>query len=288
MTSQIVLERCQFGDALTEFEFNKADGEAGCGIYAYVPNSNMRSYYSSRGEKCYRLKQLSGSIIDLTSHPLQGLLLEFAEKSVQKLALTMPGYCKPKITNKNIQRYGAIISVFIRQHYPDSAAYIVNHEGPGLPKGKQAVILDISAFAITQILSKEHDVNNEKSLDITCAPDDLKNVSEWMGCDINDLNIEIERQSIEKFRSTIVENLATYGQHPKDRQRTEKIIAALRNGEKQFPIFVENGKPNLVMEGRHRIIAFEEMGLKMIPVAVVSTNKVKPEISSRLRSKRSP
>lgn len=287
MSKPFIFERCQFGDSPTEF--NKADGEAGYGLYAYVPNSNMRAYYSSRGENCYRLKQSSGTIIDLTHGPLLVQLLEFAENTVKKLAHTMPGYIKPRISKQNIQRFGMIITDFIRKNYPDATAYIVNHEGPGLPKGKQAVILDVNAFSISSISIKDVELTNETSLNITCAVDDLKNVSEWLGCDINELNLEIEMVPIEKFRNTIIENISTYDEFPKDRQRTEKIIAALQRGEQPFPIFVEKTDPHLfVMEGRHRIVAFEAMEMKTVPVAFVSKAKIELTIPAAPNRKISP
>jgi len=118
---------------------NVVRGEAGTGIYAYVPSKKMREYYTKEGEKLIKIKPKEGIIVvDLTKE-LDSLIV-FVKKDIDNLAKTMKYYVKPKVNRQNIQRFGNSIEHYIKKKYPDASAYIVPHRGPGIPTGKQVVI----------------------------------------------------------------------------------------------------------------------------------------------------
>ena len=100
---------------------------------------------------------------------------------------------------------------------------------------------------------------------------DLQSVSEWMNTTTENLLVDVVFEPIEKFIKQIQEMYDTYDEYPKDLRRTKKIITALLAGEKPLPIYVAASDPHLfVMEGRHRMVAFWKVGMKIIPVAYVS------------------
>ncbi len=122
-------------------------GEAGHGIYAFKPNSEMRSYYTQQGESLYTFDIPDNKIADLTKELDQ--LIPFMKKDIDKTAEQMGGfYVKPKINRENYQRFGRIIEDYIRVHHPDKSAYLVQHKGIGIPTGKQLVITNMDDVEI--------------------------------------------------------------------------------------------------------------------------------------------
>ena len=146
MSTPMILERCQHGEIN---ESSVTHGEAGVGVYAFVPNSGMRTYYTSQGETCWRLELKDGFVADLSRGALLVDLVSFARGQVLENANRIPGYVAPRITTTNIQRYGRLVEMYVRSQLPDAKAYLVPHCGPGIPTGVQAVIRDLSAFEIT-------------------------------------------------------------------------------------------------------------------------------------------
>lgn len=115
-------------------------GEAGTGIYAYIPNSSMRNYYTSHGETLvkFRLKENS-EVVDLTKE--SDKVIEFIKSDFPRLKREMQYFKEPKVTKDNFQRFGNDIMQYMRLNHPDASAYIVPHKGIGIPTGKQVVIL---------------------------------------------------------------------------------------------------------------------------------------------------
>ena len=145
-------ERCQHGGVPDEC--NVCDGEAGRGVYAFVPSAAMRRYYTASGEDIYILSLISGHVADLTGSEMPKLLA-FAKAEFEQLAKRMPGYQVPRVSASNIQRFGRVIEQYVAQQYPDSVAYIVPHAGPGIPTGKQVVIKNLQAFKISTSSPKQ-------------------------------------------------------------------------------------------------------------------------------------
>lgn len=105
---------------------------------------------------------------------------------------------------------------------------------------------------------------------------DLQSVSEWLNTDINNLEINYQKESIALYKQSAKEMYESYDEFPKDKKRTEKIIKLLKNGNEALPIYVEQDDPhNFVMEGRHRMVAFYLLGYKEITVARVKSKNTK-------------
>ena len=101
--------------------------------------------------------------------------------------------------------------------------------------------------------------------------DDLSSVADWMDTTVDNLVVNVKQEPIDKFITQIREMYGTYGEFPKDEQRTNRILKLLKQGAEPMPIYVEANDPDLfVMEGRHRMVAFWLAGMKTIPVAFVS------------------
>lgn len=146
------LERCQLGGVPDASSIS--DGEAGRGVYAYVPSAAMRRYYTAAGETVYSLSLIEGDVPDLTGSEMP-LLLSFAKTEFERIAEQMPGYRVPRVSASNIQRFGRIVEQYIAQRHPNAVAYIVPHKGPGIPTGKQVVIKNLQAFEISSAKPKQ-------------------------------------------------------------------------------------------------------------------------------------
>lgn len=110
--------------------------------------------------------------------------------------------------------------------------------------------------------------------DIEHIESDLKDVSEWIGCENYSKRIVLE--PISKFEKQIVEMHNTFDEFPDDKRRTNKILKLLNSGDSLRPIYVEEGDVHLfVMEGRHRMVAFWLYGLTKIPVCYVKCEVTK-------------
>lgn len=147
---QLRVERCQHGYGLFP-----SDGEAGYGIYAFVPNSSMRSYYSRHGESRFLISLDADAIVDLTSPAQMTKLLAFARRLFAKRAQEIKHYQAPKVTAQNIQCFGSVIEQFVKENHPAAMGWIVPHQGYAIPTGKQVCIIDQAA-----ILSCKEDNSN--------------------------------------------------------------------------------------------------------------------------------
>lgn len=103
---------------------------------------------------------------------------------------------------------------------------------------------------------------------------DLKDVSEWLRCKPEQLQLRLVNLRAEFFYQMAQDMLGTYEEFPEDEVRTRKILKAIQAGEPVLPVFVEDGDTtHFIMEGRHRIVAFIQSGLSEIPVAFASKKK---------------
>lgn len=95
---------------------------------------------------------------------------------------------------------------------------------------------------------------------------DLHDLSEWLRGDRN-LRFTYLLEPWDAYRKQAEEMLATLDQFPADRSRVRRIVRLLEAGSPVHPVFVEAGDPHsFVIEGRHRLIAFFQLGLPAVPV----------------------
>lgn len=101
------------------------------------------------------------------------------------------------------------------------------------------------------------------------AEGDLHSVAEWMGRSLDNLVFQYQLVPISIFAKQAEEMFGTYDEFPKDKQRTDKISKIIKQ-QPAYPVFVEAGDPsNFIMEGRHRIVAFWQVGMQRVPVFYV-------------------
>ena len=99
---------------------------------------------------------------------------------------------------------------------------------------------------------------------------DLRDVADWIGCDpaLADFAFDVIVEPASVFAERVQGMLETYSEFPKDAARTRKIVAALKRGEPQRPVFVD-ARDGFLLEGRHRIVAFHLAGLAEVPTVYV-------------------
>ena len=102
---------------------------------------------------------------------------------------------------------------------------------------------------------------------------DLVSVAEWLNSSPDQIEVHIRQEPIEKFLPQIKEMQGTYDEFPGDARRTNRILKLLKQGATAMPIYVEQGDHDIVMEGRHRMVAFYLNEMKTIPVAYVSVTE---------------
>ena len=104
---------------------------------------------------------------------------------------------------------------------------------------------------------------------------DLEAVAQWLKIDKEDLCVQMLVLPIETFGNAIDSMLSSYQHFPQDKKRTDKILKALKEGEKPLPIYVEKDADDLfILEGRHRIVAQYLAGFKEVKVGVCSDVRV--------------
>lgn len=133
-------------------EVSQCHGESGFGMYAFVyPNPKMKDYYTRNGEQLLTIVPNKDSVfVDFTKKEIRSNLIVFMKSEVEKMSLSMSGYyVKPKINNKNYQRFGRMIEDFVNLNFPKCDGWIVNHEGSGIPSGKQVVIRNLESVKIS-------------------------------------------------------------------------------------------------------------------------------------------
>lgn len=86
---------------------------------------------------------------------------------------------------------------------------------------------------------------------------DLINVARWLNESPENITVHIQQESIEKFQAQ--------GHDP---SRVTKIMSLLQQGATVLPVYVADGR---VLEGRNRLAAFWQLGMKTIPVAYASS-----------------
>jgi len=131
-----------------------ADGEAGRGVYFCLSNSPaMVRYYTKDARRIVEaVPKMECSIVDLTKPEIKKRMIQFLNEEVNRVDEAMgKNHVTTRVTRMNYQRYGRIIELFIIIHYPGVAAYFADHFGPGIPKGKQLVVRDLSKFDLTDV-----------------------------------------------------------------------------------------------------------------------------------------
>jgi hypothetical protein len=97
-----------------------------------------------------------------------------------------------------------------------------------------------------------------------------KSIQWFSGFKMANCVFSIKQEHLDVFRNQAEEMLATYDEFPKEKSRTYQILKRLKHGERPLPIFIEYGDPQkFIIEGRHRIVAFMQMGLKYVTVVTV-------------------
>lgn len=95
----------------------------------------------------------------------------------------------------------------------------------------------------------------------------LKSVKWMSGASLDQFEVQFSVESIEMFRSQIDEMVESYNTYLKDKSRMKKILLDLKGGHRALPVFIEYGDPtNFIIEGRHRIVAFDQLGMPKVMV----------------------
>ena len=103
---------------------------------------------------------------------------------------------------------------------------------------------------------------------------DVESVGEWIKLPKEKIEFYLKEEPISIFQNQISEMESIGNESYEDEERVDKIYDILKNGGKPNPIFVElNDKDKFIMEGRHRIVAFKQIGLKKVPVIYVERKK---------------
>ena len=137
-------KRGQFGDTV-----QASSGEAGYGIYAYPANSkSMEKYYTANGENIFSIDAKPNAVIINLSDEFNRLK-EYANSEFEKTKKEMSYYNPPKFTKNGIQRFPYIIRGYLNKYYPEADAFIVPHNGFGIPSSEQLVIINENAFDFT-------------------------------------------------------------------------------------------------------------------------------------------
>ncbi len=100
---------------------------------------------------------------------------------------------------------------------------------------------------------------------------DLDAVGKWLKMDPTSLQFTVATEPMSKFAPLVADLLATYEQFPKEAARTKKIMRLLKSGAEPLPIFCDS-VDGFVMEGRHRIVAFNLLGYATVSVVRAIVN----------------
>lgn len=93
---------------------------------------------------------------------------------------------------------------------------------------------------------------------------DLNDVLGWFFNSTVKFSVK-ENVPIEQFVPTAKEMISTYDEFPEEGARTKRIKKLITQGNPQLPIFVDSND-NFILEGRHRIAAFYELGIPTVTV----------------------
>lgn len=100
---------------------------------------------------------------------------------------------------------------------------------------------------------------------------DVAAVAAWLKCPVEGLVLRKARLPLARFAAHVSQCKASYAAFPAEARRTRRIANLLRQGEPARPVYVEENDPHLfVLEGRHRIVAFDDCGHTEVDVVFVS------------------
>lgn len=124
--------------------FTVSPGQAGEGAYFFLPSMSMRRYYGQKRNIVTVEVDADAYIIDFTFAAMTDELINFAKEYFKNQKDLLDGnYTIPKINKRNYQCFGQVIAAYIDRNIERKVdGYIVNHQGIGIPKGKQAIILN--------------------------------------------------------------------------------------------------------------------------------------------------
>ncbi len=94
---------------------------------------------------------------------------------------------------------------------------------------------------------------------------DIENICEWTDSTLTKIKFLYKLMPINLFVNQIKEKISKLTKEDED--RIKNIIDLIENGETCFPIYIDG--TNFVMEGLHRMIVFNRLGLKMIPTFLI-------------------
>ena len=133
----------------------------------------------------------------------------------------------------------------------------------------------MNKFILNRLEFLNENRNNLKRITVNKAIElsqlsDIKDVSEWLDKEIEKIKFYYKDEPISMFNETIEEMQSTYDEFIDELERTEYIFKLLDNGNKPMAIFIKlNDEDNFIIEGRHRIVAFNWFGLDKVPVIYV-------------------
>lgn len=115
-------------------------------------------------------------------------------------------------------------------------------------------------YPITQLLEIYPEFNETQN---------LPNAVKWMsGISIDQCEVKLSVESIEIFRDQIDDMVEDFTAYPKERSRMKRIMVSLKEGERALPVFVDANDPtHHIIEGRHRVVAFDQLGMTKVIVA---------------------
>jgi len=257
-------------------------GEAGDGVYAMIPNARMRAHYTKDGEALVSIDMKPGKfVIDLTQPSKLQHLIDFTKEEIERTAKQMGGYYqKPKINQSTVQRFGRIITDYMRKFHPDASGWIVHHKGPGIPTGKQVVLPDPDAYEVELLRPKRgyseeiNDIRRRAGLPIMEAQYPKTMTAD----DVFDHVVDIHHTPEDIDDGDIYERIQAYGMY----HLTEVPISAVDLGEwevddsmvsnyaKQtqqtpdYPPIVYDPIAKSIIDGMHRANALHQLGSKTI------------------------
>ena len=131
----------------------QATGEAGTGYY-FSPMNNraMGEYYTRDAKHVWVAKPKSDcNIADLTSNDHIKGIIAVIKENAERMKRDYKGYIVPKVNKNSYQRFPYAVEQYVNENLANVDAYLINHNGDGVPSGKQLVIRNLDAFILEQL-----------------------------------------------------------------------------------------------------------------------------------------
>jgi len=98
---------------------------------------------------------------------------------------------------------------------------------------------------------------------------DLRDVAFQIGKSIEELNFTFGSLELSFYKLHVLEVYSFYEEYNIDKKKVDKIKEILSQGEPIYPPFIREGT-HYILQGRHRVVALYELGIKAMPVFYVS------------------